>query len=60
MRGGHLGGAGSYATAIRMVEQKRVPAKEMVTHTLALKDFRAGIDLVDKSSESIKVVLIPE
>ncbi len=34
--------------------------QDVITHKLALKDVVAGLGLVNKSTESIKVVLLPD
>lgn len=59
IRGGHLSPL-CYPQAISMLEKNQLPMEDIVTHQLPLKDVVKGINLVNKSSESIKVILIPE
>jgi len=56
--GGHLG-PGCYPTAIRMIHQNLIPVDSIVTHKLQLDEFERAIDLVHRSAESIKVIMIP-
>ncbi len=36
------------------------PLQEMITHQLTFAELEKGINMVNKSSESIKVVLLPK
>ena len=45
--------------AIDMVANNRLPLDEIITHTYPLKEFEKGIEMVMKSANSIKVMLIP-
>ena len=58
VRGAHLS-PHTYAVAIRMLEEGRLPMDRIVTHQLALPEYQKGIDLVGAGTESIKVVLRP-
>lgn len=58
VRGAHLS-PHAYPVAIRMLEQGRLPMERIVTHQLPLADFHAGMDLVARGTESIKVALRP-
>ena len=56
--GGHLG-PHCWPKAIDMVANNRLPLDEIITHTYPLKEFEKGIEMVMKSANSIKVMLIP-
>ena len=58
VHGAHLG-PHCYPVAIRMLEHKRLPMDEIVTHRLPIKDFQKGIDLVVSGETSVKVTLEP-
>jgi erythritol/L-threitol dehydrogenase len=58
IHGSHLGPY-CYPVAIKMIEEKRLPMDEIITHRLPLAEFQRGIDLVGKGTESIKVTLTP-
>ncbi len=46
--------------ALDLIESKRVPVTDMITHRLALSEAQKGFDLVAEAKESIKVVLEPQ
>ncbi|CAD7926665.1 unnamed protein product [Amoebophrya sp. A120] len=56
IRGGHLS-PNTFAPAIRLLQE--MPLADIVTHVLPFTQFQEGFRLVDASSESIKVVLVP-
>src|SRR5882757_228582 len=58
IHGSHLG-PHCYPVAIKMIEEKRLPMDEIITHQLPLAEFQRGIELVGKGTESIKVTLTP-
>ena len=45
IHGSHLG-PHCYPVAIKMLEERRLPMDEIVTHRLPLAEFQNGIDLV--------------
>lgn len=73
IRGGHLSPF-TFPLAIEMIQNSYcneesekgisrllpLPIEEIVTHVIPMREFERGFGLVEKSSESIKVVLIPE
>ncbi len=59
IRGGHLSPWGSYDSAIRYLHDGRMKADKLITHRLPLDKWEEGFKLVEKGSESIKVLLIP-
>jgi threonine dehydrogenase-like Zn-dependent dehydrogenase len=58
IHGAHLGPY-CYPTAIRYLADGTIAAKRIVTHTMPLSEYRAGIDLVHDQATSLKVVLVP-
>ncbi len=58
IHGAHLGPY-CYPKAIRYLQDGTVAADRIVSHTLPLSDFRAGIEMVHNQIDSMKVVLIP-
>jgi len=59
INGGHLGPY-CYPTAIRMIRDNLIPVDQIITHKLRLDQFEEALHLVHKSSESIKVILLPD
>ena len=59
IHGAHLS-PNTYPTAIRMLEEGRLPIEDILTHWLPLDQFKEGIDLANDGSQSIKVVLDPK
>ncbi|MCX7845971.1 MAG: alcohol dehydrogenase catalytic domain-containing protein [Dictyoglomaceae bacterium] len=56
--GAHLGPY-CYPKAIKYLEEGKVRADLIVTHTLPLENFKEGIELVHEGDKSLKVILIP-
>jgi threonine dehydrogenase-like Zn-dependent dehydrogenase len=56
--GAHLGPY-CYPFTIAAIADGRLPTEGVVTHTLPLKDFQKGFDLMKKGENSIKTILIP-
>ena len=56
--GAHLGPY-CWPTAIAMIEAKTLPLDRICSHQLPLHDFRAGLELVGRGAESVKVSLLP-
>ncbi|MBN1937862.1 MAG: alcohol dehydrogenase catalytic domain-containing protein [Anaerolineae bacterium] len=48
-----------YPKAIRYLEDGTIAAGRIVSHTLPLRDFHAGIEMVHDQADSMKVVLLP-
>ncbi len=48
-----------YPLAIDMLAKGLLPMEQIITHTLPLADFEAGIEMVHRGTESIKVALTP-
>jgi threonine dehydrogenase-like Zn-dependent dehydrogenase len=58
VHGSHLGPY-CYPVAIRMLEEGRLPMKEIVTHRMPLEKFQEGLDAVASGLTSVKVTLEP-
>lgn len=58
IHGAHLGPY-CYPKAIRYLQDGTVAAGRIVSHTMPLSDFRAGIEMVHNQADSMKVVLLP-
>jgi erythritol/L-threitol dehydrogenase len=58
VREAHLG-LHCWPAAIRLIESGRLPMEKICTHQLPLADYKAGLDLVGRGTESVKVALIP-
>jgi erythritol/L-threitol dehydrogenase len=48
-----------YDTVISWIQNGKIPTDGVVTHFLALKDFKKGFEIASKGIEAIKVVLVP-
>jgi threonine dehydrogenase-like Zn-dependent dehydrogenase len=48
-----------YPIAIDMLGKGLLPMDDIITHTLPLRDFQQGIELVAAGTQSIKVALLP-
>ena len=58
IHGSHLGPY-CYQPVLEWMANGRVSAKGVVTHKLALNDFKKGFEIAAKGDDSIKVVLVP-
>jgi threonine dehydrogenase-like Zn-dependent dehydrogenase len=56
--GAHLGPY-CWPAAIKMLESGTLPMDQICSHQLPLAEFKAGLDLVARGDESVKVSLIP-
>lgn len=45
--------------AIKLIREKKVKVKEMITHKLKLEEIGKGFELVEKAENSIKVIIYP-
>ena len=55
IKGSHLS-PHCYPIAIRILEQQLLPMEEIITHRIALEDFRSGIEMVKDGASSVKVI----
>jgi 2-desacetyl-2-hydroxyethyl bacteriochlorophyllide A dehydrogenase len=58
IRGSHLGPY-CYDPVLEWMANRRLSTKGVVTHKLALEDFKKGFEIAGKGDDSIKVVLVP-
>jgi threonine dehydrogenase-like Zn-dependent dehydrogenase len=58
IHGSHLGPY-CYPLAIDYIRRGIIDVGPIVTHSLPLNDFKAGLDKVHHGADSIKVVLVP-
>ena len=56
--GAHLGPY-CWPTAISMIESGALPLDRICSHQLPLAEYRAGLELVGRGAESVKVSLLP-
>ncbi len=59
VHGAHLGPY-CYPKAIRYLQDGIVAADRIVSHSMPLSQFHAGLDMVHEQADSMKIVLIPE
>jgi L-iditol 2-dehydrogenase len=45
--------------AIRLIEEGKIPVKDMITHRLPLAEIQEGFRLVTDAKQTLKVVLLP-
>ncbi|MFH1208366.1 MAG: alcohol dehydrogenase catalytic domain-containing protein [Candidatus Omnitrophota bacterium] len=45
--------------ALRLIEEGKIPVKDMITHKLPLKEVQEGFRLVTDAKQTLKVVLLP-
>ena len=58
IHGSHLGPY-CYQSVLDWMASGRLSTKGVVTHKLALDDFKKGFEIASKGDDSIKVVLVP-
>ena len=58
IHGSHLGPY-CYKPVLEWMANGRISTRGVVTHKLALSDFKKGFEIAEKGDDSIKVVLIP-
>ena len=46
-------------TALKLIQSKRIRAKELITHLFSLEQISQAMQLVTKAEESLKVVVVP-
>ncbi|MFH1451530.1 MAG: zinc-binding dehydrogenase, partial [bacterium] len=47
------------AEAIKLIKDRKVDVKSMITHTLALKDIQQAFKIAASTKDALKVVLVP-
>ncbi|MFH1647876.1 MAG: alcohol dehydrogenase catalytic domain-containing protein [Chloroflexota bacterium] len=56
----YAGAPADYAAALKLVQARRLPLGEMVTHRLTLGETGRGFELVAGAGESLKVIIEPQ
>lgn len=56
----YAGSPADYNTALELLRRRRIKAKEMITHRLALEETGKGFQLVAEARESLKVIIEPQ
>jgi L-iditol 2-dehydrogenase len=56
----YAGSPADYAAALRLIQARRVPVKEMITHRLGLAEAGLGFGLVASAQDSLKVIIEPQ
>jgi len=56
----YAGSPDDYAAALKLIQARRVPVREMITHRLGLAETGLGFKLVAGAKESLKVIIEPQ
>jgi L-iditol 2-dehydrogenase len=56
----YAGSPADYANALKLIQARRVPVREMITHRLGLAETGLGFKLVAAAQESLKVIIEPQ
>ena len=56
----YAGSPADYANALKLIQARRVPVREMITHRLGLAETGLGFKLVAGAQESLKVIIEPQ
>jgi len=56
----YAGSPADYSSALKLIQARRVPVREMITHRLGLAETGLGFELVAGARESIKVIIEPQ
>ena len=56
----YAGSPADYANALKLIQARRLPVREMITHRLGLAETGLGFKLVAEAKESIKVIIEPQ
>ncbi len=56
----YAGSPADYSSALKLIQARRVPVREMITHRLGLAETGLGFELVAEARESIKVIIEPQ
>jgi L-iditol 2-dehydrogenase len=56
----YAGAPADCAAALDLIAQKTVPVADMITHRLPLDEIQEGFRLVQRSRESLKVIVEPQ
>jgi len=56
----YAGSPADYAAALQLIQSRRLPVREMITHRLGLAETGLGFRLVAGAQESLKVIIEPQ
>jgi L-iditol 2-dehydrogenase len=56
----YAGSPVDYAAALEIIQARRVPVKDMITHRLGMAETGLGFKLVSEARESLKVIIMPQ
>jgi L-iditol 2-dehydrogenase len=56
----YAGSPADYANALKLIQTRRLPVREMITHRLGLAETGLGFKLVAEARESLKVIIEPQ
>jgi L-iditol 2-dehydrogenase len=56
----YAGSPADYAAALKLIQARRLPVREMITHRLSLSETGAGFQLVAEARDSLKVIIEPQ
>lgn len=56
----YAGNQTDHETALRLIDAKRIPVEDMITHRLSLEETMTGFKLVADGNESLKVIIEPQ
>jgi L-iditol 2-dehydrogenase len=56
----YAGSPADYAAALKLIQARRLPVSEMITHRLGLGETGLGFRLVAGAGESLKVIIEPQ
>ena len=56
----YAGSPADYAAALKLIQCRRVPVREMITHRLSLAETGLGFQLIAEARDSLKVIIEPQ
>ncbi len=56
----YAGSPADYAAALELIQARRIPVREMITHRLPLADASLGFQIVAEARNSLKVIIEPQ
>jgi L-iditol 2-dehydrogenase len=56
----YAGSPADYAEALKLIESRHLPVRDMITHRLGLAETGLGFRLVAEAQESLKVIIEPQ
>ncbi|OGO00528.1 MAG: alcohol dehydrogenase [Chloroflexi bacterium RBG_13_51_52] len=56
----YAGSPADYDNALKLIQSRRVPVQDMITHRLGMAETGLGFKLVAEAGESLKVIIMPQ